>query len=247
MTPDLVADIGNSRIKWGRCSADTMSATASLPADDPAAWCAQLRTWQLVGPLAWAVCGSGKIDFFRSWLEQRGDAQRLLENRDLPLHIAVDHPEKVGIDRLANAVAARARLVEPGPAIIVDAGSAVTVDWVDNQGVFRGGSIFPGLRLMTRALQQYTARLPLVSIEQPKPPLPATNTRDAIAAGVYWAVVGGIETLIKQLSAQPAGDHSSVFLTGGDAHLLAPALAADVHLWPDMTLEGIRLSARALQ
>src|SRR5207248_764001 len=154
-------------------------------------------------------------------------------------------PDSVGIDRLLNAVAA-ARRVRPGTAaVLVDAGSAVTVDWLDGSGAFAGGAIFPGLRLMTQALHDYTALLPLVKIERANPPVPATSTRVAIETGVFWAVAGGIEALVARLAAGFSGT-TEVFLTGGDAPLLAKALNPNVQLWPHMTLEGIRIAAEAL-
>ena len=82
----------------------------------------------------------------------------------MPLEVELEHPDKVGIDRLLNAVAANRRRQEHVAAILVDAGSAVTVDYLDGNGVFRGGAIFPGFRLMARALHDYTALLPIVDI-----------------------------------------------------------------------------------
>jgi type III pantothenate kinase len=116
------------------------------------------------------------------------------------------------------------------------------VDFVDEDGAFRGGSIFPGLRLMAQALCDHTAALPFVDVTQPRPFLPGLDTRQAIRAGVYYAVAGGINTLINLLSAEARGP-VQVFLTGGDATLLAPVLHSHAEHWPEMTLEGIRLSA----
>ncbi len=127
----------------------------------------------------------------------------------------------------------------------MDAGSAVTVDWLDESGAFAGGAIFPGIRLMTQALHDYTALLPLVKVEHANPPLPATSTPVAIEAGVFWAVAGGIQALVAQLAAR-ANASPEVFLTGGDGLLLAKALNQDVHLWPHMTLEGIRIAAETM-
>src|SRR5205085_11851847 len=97
------------------------------------------------------------------WIRQRGDAVAVLESwRQLPLEVKVEQPERVGIDRLLNFVALRSRTVRAVSMVVIDAGSAVTVDWVDEQGTFRGGAIFPGLRLMAMALHRYTAALPEV-------------------------------------------------------------------------------------
>ena len=165
--------------------------------------------------------------------------------QQLPLQVSLEQPDTVGIDRLLNAVAA---VQHPSggrvPAIIVDAGSAVTVDWVDEDGSFRGGAILPGLRLMAQALHEHTALLPLVQIDQPSPPLPGRSTDGAMQAGVYHAVAGGINELIARFTQQSAS-LPHIFLTGGEAELLRPAVNERAELWPEMTLEGIRLTAEA--
>jgi type III pantothenate kinase len=248
MKPDVVVDVGNSRVKWGRCADGAVTLVHTLPSEDSAAWQQQFEQWSLGESTAWAVSGShpGRRDALAEWLRKRSRAVLLLDShRQLPLSVWLNHPERVGLDRLLNAVAvtrswARRRL----PAVIADAGSAVTVDWVDEQGNFRGGTISPGLRLMARALHDHTALLPLVEVTEPCPYVPGLATEQAMQAGVYYAVVGGIDTLIGLLRARSPGE-THVFLTGGDARLLSPAVDRRAELWPEMTLEGIRLSAEA--
>ncbi len=236
----VVADIGNSRIKWGRCSATAIDAYVSLPTDDADAWTAQAREWSLDGE-SWIVASvqPHTSDCFVRWLHERGRPVRVIESyRDLPIAVVVDHPERVGLDRLLDAVAANSRRTPNQCVAIVDAGSAVTVDFVDADGAFRGGAILPGLRLMTKALHDFTAQLPLVEIRSRTPP-PGTNTVAAIETGVFHAVVGGIDRLLADLC---LGD-ATVFLTGGDASVLAPHLRTPCRIWPEMTLEGLRLVA----
>jgi type III pantothenate kinase len=248
MIPALVVDVGNSRIKWGRCQDGQISESVSLPADDPKTWQEQLRLWNLNGAVSWVVTGvhPQRRDRLAKWLRQRGDSVQILDDwQQLPLHIRVERPDWVGIDRLLNAVAASQRVRHGVPAVLVDAGSAVTVDWLDESGAFAGGAIFPGLRLMTQALHDYTALLPLIQIQQSTPPVPATATPAAVEAGVFWAVAGGTQALIARLSSRGIVP-PEVFLTGGDAPLLAPALNQDVRVWPHMTLEGIRIAAETL-
>jgi type III pantothenate kinase len=250
MTPTVVADVGNTCIKWGWFSVGQLVDSASLPPDDAAAWQVQREQWGLTEPASWAVSGSHppRCDRLVAWLRQRGDTVVVLDDcRQVPLKTGVPEPWKVGWDRLFNAVAANSRVQRGASRIIIDAGTAVTVDWVDEEGAFRGGSIFPGIRLMAKALNDYTALLPLVEVRGANPELPGTSTVSAIEAGVYWAVAGGIKGLVRQLAGR-AGDarHAEVFLTGGDASLLAPVMDVGVHFWPHMTLEGIRLSAEAL-
>jgi type III pantothenate kinase len=234
----VVVDVGNTRIKWGLCRADTVTEVAALPPDDPAAWQRQFDAWRLGAAQTWVVSGVHPVrrDTFIAWLGQHRAGVRRLDTFDaLPLVVEVDQPDKVGIDRLLNAVAANRRRPAETAAVLVDAGSAVTVDYVDRAGAFRGGAIFPGLRLMAQALHDYTALLPLVEVRTPTSP-PGTSTIQAIEAGVYHAVLGGVERLIKELQQT---ERAAVYLTGGDAPLLAERFVGPYTLWPEMTLAGI--------
>jgi type III pantothenate kinase len=247
MTPAVVVDVGNSRIKWGRCSTAGVTEAVSLPPDEPGAWLRQIEAWRLPRPAGWAVSGvhPERRDALIEWLRARGDSAVLVDDpNDLPLRVLLERPDHVGVDRLLDAVAANSRRRPGAPAVIVDAGSAVTVDYVDEDGAFRGGVIFPGTRLMARSLHDYTALLPVVELKHPIPALPATATRPAMEAGIFWAVVGGVEAVIAQY-ARGTGQRPDLFLTGGDGALLHPALPQAQH-WPTMTLEGTRLTAEAL-
>jgi type III pantothenate kinase len=261
MKPDVVVDVGNTRIKWGLRdpAAPRIGRTASLP-DDPAAWAAQRDEWHraalLPSPAAWVVASvqPQRSECFRRWIEEYGDRVTQLQfASQLPLAVGLEKPDHVGIDRLLNAVAAHSILPPGRPAILVDAGSAVTVDWLDETHTFRGGAIFPGLRLMAEALHQYTALLPRVAVTVPVPQLPGPATIPAMQAGIYWAVIGGIICATQQLT-RFAPEVPEMFLTGGDGALLLdglrghgePVYCLDPTLWPEQTLEGIRHSAEAL-
>ncbi len=248
MSPDVVVDVGNTRIKWGRCDAGKISDIASLPPDSPSSWDQQMQTWRLPPRSHWVVTGvhPARRDALKEWLEARGERVHILaQNQSLPLTVRLDQPDRVGIDRLLNAVAALAHRPPNHPVAIVDAGSAVTIDWLDAAGAFRGGAILPGLRLMAEALHAYTAQLPLIEIHNPEPVLPGTNTLSAMEAGIFWTAVGGIRLIIDRLARleplQPV-----LYLTGGDAGKLRSFIERPHKVWPEMTLEGIRLSAEGL-
>jgi type III pantothenate kinase len=248
MTPTVVADVGNTRVKWGRCVDGAVVAVASLPPDDENVWNMQAFHWYLPKSGSWVVAAvhPERCERLVRWIQRGGDQVTVLADwQRLPLGVGLAEPGKVGIDRLLDAVAANSRRRQGAPAVIVDAGSAVTVDWVDESGTFRGGAILPGLRLMAQSLHDYTALLPLIDVPRAIPALPGRTTTAAMEAGVFWAVVGGIAALIEQYSAL-ATIPPEIFLTGGDAPLLRPALRGTVVAWPEMTLEGIRLAAEAL-
>jgi type III pantothenate kinase len=242
MKPAVVADVGNSRIKWGLCDSDVVRESCSLPPEDSAAWERQLRQWQLPANGQWIVTGvhPPRREQLADWLGRQGQRVRMLDDPGfLPLRVRVARPDHVGIDRLFDAVAANSRRSVGVPAAIIDAGSAVTVDLLDADGAFTGGAILPGLRLMAKALHDYTALLPVVEPPLQAPPLPGTATIPAMEAGIFWAAAGGVEAILREYRRHVPR------LTGGDGPLLHSALP-EAQLWPEMTLEGIRLSAEAL-
>ncbi len=250
MTPHVVVDVGNTRIKWGLCTGGIVTAVATLAPDQPAAWEQQLRRWGLAsrrGPVPWLLTGvhPERRDRLADWLRKRGDSVQILDDpHKIPLRVLLDHPEWAGIDRLLDAVAVNTRRRPDVPAVIVDAGSAVTVDLVDETGAFRGGAIMPGLRLMAESLHHYTAKLPLIELPRTAPTVPGLSTTAAMEAGIYWTFVGGVRSLLEQYSVGGAVP-LDIFLTGGDAALLHQHLSGST-FWPEMTLEGIRITAGAL-
>lgn len=264
MNADVVVDIGNTLMKWGRCAAGAVVERLALPHDDPPAWAKQLEAWRLRRPLSWVMAGvQPKVcDGFVSWLRIDGDDVRVIDRASqLSLQTSVDNPDWVGIDRLLNGVAVNTRRKAGAPAIIVSAGTAITVDWLDAAGVFCGGAILPGVRMMTRALHDYTALLPLIEVHTSQPPVPANTTLLAMEAGVFWAAAGGIRTVVEEMLVQcgyplphaaTVHDHQSteIFLAGGDGPQLESALrrllSIPVNSWPLMTLEGIRIAAEQL-
>lgn len=247
MKPVAVADVGNSRIKWGRCDADGVRDVRSLPPDDVVAWESQLRSWALPPQCQWIVTGVHPVrrERLADWLRQNGQRVIVLDDPQyLPLRVLLPRPEHAGIDRLLDAVAANSRRSADVAAAIIDAGSAVTVDLLDQEGAFVGGAILPGLRLMAQSLHDHTALLPIVDPPSQPPIGPGTDTRSAIELGIFWSVVGGIEAIVRQYRLH-CDSPVELFLTGGDGFLLHSVLP-EIPLWPEMTLEGIRLSAEAL-
>lgn len=246
MRPNVVVDVGNSRIKWGLCGADAILDTCSLPHDSPASWVCQLEQWADARGL-WVVSGvhPSRRDQFIEWLRERGLRVQLLDNpNDLPLRVSVARPDHVGVDRLLDAVAANSRRAAGTPAAVIDAGSAVTVDLIDDSGAFTGGAILPGMQLMAKALHDYTALLPLLQPPEKRPAVPGTNTPTAMELGIFWAAAGGISELLREYR-NHCRSNVEVFFTGGDGPRLHP-IFPEACLWPEMTLEGIRVSVEAL-
>jgi type III pantothenate kinase len=163
----------------------------------------------------------------------------LVARDDFPIPIATDvqEPEKVGVDRLLAALAAY-RWTD-GACIVVDCGTAVTVDAVDSAGVFLGGAIFPGREMMARALAEGTARLPHVEAGAPPESVIGKNTEEAILAGLVHGTAGALEALIAGAMME-VGFHAHIVVTGGDATVpKSPVLRRKSKVVPDLVLEGL--------
>lgn len=252
MTPDVVVDIGNSRMKWGRVPLDGYRHVASLPHDDPRAWDEQLAEWRTEYPVRWAAASVNPpaLSSFLIWAGGRGERVCVIDRPELvPIMADVDEPGRVGIDRLLNAVAARVRVPAGGPIVVIDVGSAVTVDLVDERGVFRGGAILPGPRLLAQSLHAYTAKLPDLPIhEVPNIDLPGRNTRDAITAGIMAALMGGCQMLVDEYAALCSSPPSVLMAGGAVGYLIDYDFAPNVEVggpFP-LTLEGLRIAAEVL-
>lgn len=183
--------------------------------------------------------------------EQLGwSAPQQLTWQNMPLEVRVELLERVGIDRLLNAVAAN-RLRDPDrPAIVVDLGTAATVDLVAADGAFEGGAILPGIALAAQALHSGTSTLPSLdpaTLDDSIVPV-GKNTANAISAGLYWGLVGAIGELIERIGSE-CPRAPQLFVTGGAApqivHQLAVAGEPARHV-PHMVLSAIRLAAEQL-
>ncbi len=181
------------------------------------------------------------------WLESRtGDTRESMTAERLPLVVDVERPDLVGMDRLASALAAN-RLRRPeSAAIVIDIGSAITVDLITRAGAFAGGAILPGIAMSARAMHDFTDLLPLVMMSEfgaPPAPLGASTTA-AMRSGLFWGAVGAARELAARLSAgSPA---TQVFLTGGAASAVASLIVSEAgepaEYVPHLTLGGIALA-----
>lgn len=253
--PIIAVDIGNARIKLGffrQRDGDGLPEPESvLTLEDRTPEWGRMRPWLEEvghGQFHWWIGSVNRPATTRllDWLRQHrpADAITLLAAGDLPLAVSLPRPDMVGIDRLLDAAAAN-HLRRPGcPAVVVDLGSAITVDLVSEEGAFLGGSILPGMAMSARALHEFTDLLPLVDLAELSEPPPALGdaTVPALQSGLFYGAVGGIRQLIelfaKQLQAEP-----QVFLTGGAGPAVAAALGAGSRHVPHLTLAGIALAA----
>ncbi|MGE5152448.1 MAG: type III pantothenate kinase [Bdellovibrio bacteriovorus] len=258
---NLLLDIGNTSLRWvvqeGPDLGDSGSVLhgGGVPLDLIVAWeslAAPRRV--LLSNVGGAAVGAAVVRVVRAlWgVEPEPVAVRA---SCLGLRIAYEDPSRLGVDRWLALLAARAHW--DGPALIVDAGTAVTYDLLLDGGRHLGGLILPGIELMRRALLQGTG-LGSMGLN-PVPPINgsepwATDTGTAVAAGGIQALGALSDRLYDRLvegcgqpsASRAAGATPRLLLTGGDAEHLAPAIGRPFEVVPDLVLRGLGRLAEAL-
>jgi type III pantothenate kinase len=156
----------------------------------------------------------------------------------LGIAINIDRPEQAGADRLVNAVAAAAW--HNLPAIIIDFGTATTLDLIGPEGAYEGGIIAPGVNLSIEALYMAAARLPRITLKpwQTDMPILGTDTTSAMQSGVFWGYVGMVEGLLGRLRHSYGADLPAI-ATGGLAPLFADHINGPLIVDADLTLKGL--------
>ncbi len=153
------------------------------------------------------------------------------------VRIDMDNPREVGPDRIVNAVAAHH--LYGGPVIVIDMGTATTMDVVAKGGKYIGGAIAPGIAIATEALFTRTAVLPRIELSLPKKAI-GRNTVAAMQSGIVFGYIGLIEGLITRIQAE-LDEKAKVVAVGGFATLMARATNLIDEINPDLTLIGLRL------
>ncbi len=153
--------------------------------------------------------------------------------------IDVDEPASLGADRAVNTIAAHA--LHSGDLIVIDFGTATTLDVSDYRGAYKGGIIAPGINLSLDALVTAAAKLPRIAIEAPATAsVIGRNTVDQMHIGIYWGYITMIEGLVARLKAE-VGRPVTVIATGGLATLFERHTDVFDRIEPDLTIQGLAM------
>jgi type III pantothenate kinase len=157
------------------------------------------------------------------------------ENAELGIPVRIQNPSEAGADRLVNALGGF--ITYGGPLIIVDSGTATTLDVIGADGGFEGGAIAPGINLSLQALHTAAAKLPRVAIHKPEHVI-GRDTVESMQSGIYWGYVGLIEGLIDRIKTE-YGQPMTVVATGGVASLFVGASDKIDHFDGELTIRGM--------
>ncbi len=257
----ILADIGNSSIKLVAVDresyaieSDAVSRFGMTLSDDAIEGFQEvLSETQPSGCFVSSVNGSHLQDFQNQWQTLFPDTDcRLLTQSDVDLISNVQSRQQLGIDRLLAAKAAvlinRHRSNESKPVIVIDAGTAVTIDLVDSEDVFQGGVIFPGAETSFRSLHRSTGNLPDVKVPWIDVNLEQAigdSTESAILAGVVSAQAFSIRGIVDRISSK-LDNNPFVVASGGGIAVIRQLLPNDWHYVDHLVLQGVASVARSL-
>ena len=249
----IAADIGNTNINIGLFLEGKEEFVKSIPGGSRAKLTNCLKsTWQKIpiiesskehkrnGVIVVSSVKPAWTEIIREIAETNLDEEIHIIGKDIPLpmQLLVDEPDKIGTDRVVSAAAAYE--VAEDVVIVADLGTAVTIDLVDQNGIFLGGVICPGFEISAKALRDYTAQLPNIKVTKPKAPY-GKNTVDAINCGLYYSILGALQEVIRRY-AEEFGKWPQTVITGSGAKVIAGDCEFIDNYVPNLVVKGIVLA-----
>jgi len=246
-TRSLLIDIGNSNLKWALYQGEELSATQSHPHRNISAQSLAQQCWGgIVPPVSVYIASVAEAELSRQlgeWIKARwGCAPERVQSQASALGVVngYDDPAQLGVDRWLTLLAVRS--ISQQAACIVDCGTALTIDLLDETGQHHGGVILPGLHLMREAL---LARTHIPRVESvPATTLFARDTATAVASAAINAAAGLIERSLRE-AAGVCGEPPRLILTGSDAGVIAAALDRPCEIDEGLVMKGLAAIARS--
>lgn len=233
----LAVDVGNTNITFGLFDGRRLVRTWRCETGEIARWPdSEMVRWP-EGIIVSSVVPEidGRIE--KTLKKKFGVEPIFVTHKNAGIKIGYPRPREIGADRLVDAVAAWKKYRTA--CIVVDFGTATTLEYIDKKGVYWGGPIAPGLETASKILYEAASKLPLVKIIKTEKMIPST-TIGAIQSGLYHGYIGMIEHLIKKTVKEVSG-RPKIIATGGLAPLIAKGTGmfdeVDLHL----TLKGLRI------
>lgn len=200
----------------------------------------ELQKWLAAFPIEHVIsCKVGSLEIPTSVYDKLPGLKISLDHHTpIPFNNLYESKETLGMDRLAG-VAGAWHLKPSQASLVIDMGTAITYDFIDKDGNYEGGGISPGMRLRFKALNAFTAKLPLVKANEKDFPLSliGKNTVTSIESGVMLGCLAEMEGMIARY--RDVEPQTAVFLTGGDAPLFASSVKSQIFANPDLVLVGL--------
>lgn len=242
----MVLSLGNSRLAIGVFVAGNLEYVRRLPIAEKQNWQGALsEAWGRIAStespaVAGASVNPAQMEALEHLVQQvSGKAVEWVgQEIDIPIKVQTEPPEQTGIDRVLSMAAAYEQMGKA--CVVVDAGTAITVNLCNDEGAFLGGAIAPGAAMMLDALHEKTARLPRVELAVPEGPV-GKSTQQSILHGVYHGLRGLVKELVENYATE-LGYWPDVIATGGDAEKLFENWEMIHAIAPDLLLYGVALA-----
>lgn len=245
---NLLIDIGNARIKWALQDTDSWKTGLPLLRQQKAFKDLARPAWKELDPpervVVSNVAGTDYEKSVRTWVKRRWKiTPEFLFPKDRQCEVvnAYASPERLGADRWAGLIAAHARF--DGPAVVIDCGTAITIDAITEDGRHLGGLIVPGMDLMGESLTGNTEGVHIVEKDNQEISLLGRSTEAAVSGGALYTAVALIDRVCLDLRAE-LGNSVNLLITGGDAERIRPLLSRRPEYDPDLVLKGLAVFAK---
>ncbi|MEN9323286.1 MAG: Type pantothenate kinase [Bacteroidota bacterium] len=231
----LVIDVGNTRIKAAVFESNTLQELRVVVAEEVSAQVAEIiQKYTTIKAIVLSSVGNSILDLLQE-VAQPIPVFSISQQSKFPFRSAYATPTTLGVDRMV--LASGAVLQFPGQnRLVIDAGTCITYEYISAEDVYLGGAISPGIEMRYKALQAYTAKLPLLEKKYPEHPI-GNSTAESMHVGVVQGVLHEIEGTIAAYEAQLG--KFIIILTGGDAEFLAKRVKNTIFANSNFLLEAL--------
>lgn len=235
----IVLDFGNTRMKAGVFANGELRNEIAVDRQDAESAIKELFSSSEVQDVAAVTVERNVEEMLQRLCEEEEMNKPFVINHNTPMPFgnSYETPETLGMDRIVN-VAGAMEMTDEYPVLVIDAGTAITYDYLDADGVYQGGGISPGISLRFRALNEFTARLPKVEADG-LPNLVGKTTDESIKSGVVNGVLGELQEVVNKYR-KLSGGKLQVYMTGGDADFLGNHLENINFVSSNLLLRGIQ-------
>ncbi len=231
----LTIDVGNTRIKSAVFENNTLVEASVFSSENFKTGIENiLKKFQKISILVVASVGKQEKEAFKSF-SNRVKIHFISREDPFPFQNDYATPNTLGIDRMVLSAGAVLQFVNCNR-LIIDAGTCVTYDFIDDNNIYHGGAISPGIRLRYEAMHNYTAKLPLLTAEEPESII-GNSTNQSLHSGVINGLTFEIDGYIDSLKTQ--NKNFIIILTGGDANFLAKRLKNTIFANSNFLLESL--------
>lgn len=251
----IAVDIGNTNIRLGLFLKGEEKEVKSVPGDSESMLKKHLKSmWERIpvsksskekkrnGVLIVSSVKPAWTEMIREIAKEHLGEKTLMIGKEIPfpmdLSVEKTYKDKIGTDRVVTAAAAYA--VVEDAVVVADFGTAVTIDLIDESGIFLGGVIVPGFEASAQALKELTAQLPKIKMKKPKG-VYGTNTEEAINCGLYYSAIATLQEIVRRF-AEKIGKWPQTIITGEGAKLIKDDCKFIDNYVPDLVIKGIALA-----